>query len=86
VTQAVEAQGLVKTYNGRSGTVEAVRGVDLRVKAGEIFGFLGANGHSRGGRSSQPSRRAKMRDQPNFYSTLDGTPRGARIDGCPERR
>jgi ABC-2 type transport system ATP-binding protein len=44
VTQAVEAQGLVKTYNGRSGTVEAVRGVDLRVKAGEIFGFLGPNG------------------------------------------
>jgi len=32
VTQAVEAQGLVKTYSGRSGTVEAVRGVDLRVE------------------------------------------------------
>jgi ABC-2 type transport system ATP-binding protein len=41
---AVEAQGLVKTYNGRSGTVEAVRGVDLRVETGEIFGFLGPNG------------------------------------------
>jgi len=44
VTQAVEAQGLVKTYSGRSGTVEAVRGVDLRVETGEIFGFLGPNG------------------------------------------
>ena len=41
---AVETQGLVKTYRGRSGTVEAVRGVDLRVETGEIFGFLGPNG------------------------------------------
>ena len=41
---AVEAAGLVKTYRGRSGAVEAVRGVDLRVDAGEIFGFLGPNG------------------------------------------
>ena len=41
---AVEAQALVKTYGGRSGTVEAVRGVDLRVEAGEVFGFLGPNG------------------------------------------
>jgi ABC-2 type transport system ATP-binding protein len=41
---AVEAQGLVKTYRGRNGTVEAVRGVDLRVETGEIFGFLGPNG------------------------------------------
>jgi ABC-2 type transport system ATP-binding protein len=41
---AVEAEGLVKTYGGREGTVEAVRGVDLRVGAGEIFGFLGPNG------------------------------------------
>jgi ABC-2 type transport system ATP-binding protein len=44
VEVAVEAAGLVKTYRGRSGTVEAVRGVDLRVDAGEIFGFLGPNG------------------------------------------
>jgi ABC-2 type transport system ATP-binding protein len=41
---AVEAQGLVKTYRSRAGTVEAVRGVDLRVEAGEVFGFLGPNG------------------------------------------
>jgi ABC-2 type transport system ATP-binding protein len=41
---AVEAHGLVKTYGGRSGTVEAVRGVDLRIHGGEIFGFLGPNG------------------------------------------
>jgi ABC-2 type transport system ATP-binding protein len=41
---AVEAEGLVKTYRSRSSTVEAVRGVDLRVDAGEVFGFLGPNG------------------------------------------
>src|SRR5512132_2089306 len=41
---AVEAEGLVKTYRSRAGTVEAVRGVDLRVEAGEVFGFLGPNG------------------------------------------
>src|ERR671917_409719 len=41
---AVVAEGLVKHYGGREGTVEAVRGVDLEVHAGEIFGFLGPNG------------------------------------------
>jgi ABC-2 type transport system ATP-binding protein len=44
MTTAVEVDGLVKHYTGRSGTVEAVRGVDLRVAAGEVFGFLGPNG------------------------------------------
>jgi ABC-2 type transport system ATP-binding protein len=43
-TLAVEAEQLVKTYSGRGGTVEAVRGVDLRVESGEVFGFLGPNG------------------------------------------
>jgi len=41
---AVEAEQLVKRFSGRSGTIEAVRGVDLRVEAGEVFGFLGPNG------------------------------------------
>jgi ABC-2 type transport system ATP-binding protein len=41
---AVQAEGLVKTYRSRSDTVEAVRGVDLRVESGEVFGFLGPNG------------------------------------------
>jgi ABC-2 type transport system ATP-binding protein len=41
---AVQAEGLVKTYRSRSDTVEAVRGVDLRVERGEVFGFLGPNG------------------------------------------
>jgi ABC-2 type transport system ATP-binding protein len=33
---AVAADGLVKTYRSRAGTVDAVRGVDLRVQAGEV--------------------------------------------------
>src|SRR3954471_16159457 len=37
---AVEARALVKNY----GDVEAVRGVDLHVAPGEVFGFLGPNG------------------------------------------
>jgi ABC-2 type transport system ATP-binding protein len=41
---AVRVEGLVKTYQSRTGTVEAVRGVDLTVEAGEVFGFLGPNG------------------------------------------
>ena len=36
----IQAQGLVKKY----GQIEAVRGIDLEVNAGEIFGFLGPNG------------------------------------------
>ncbi len=41
---AVQAEGLVKHYKSREGTVEAVRGVDLDVRGGETFGFLGPNG------------------------------------------
>jgi ABC-2 type transport system ATP-binding protein len=41
---AVEAEGLVKHYPSKTGVIEAVQGVDLRVEAGEIFGFLGPNG------------------------------------------
>jgi ABC-2 type transport system ATP-binding protein len=37
---AVSVNGLVKRYD----QVEAVRGIDFQVKAGEIFGFLGPNG------------------------------------------
>src|ERR1041385_1800809 len=36
----VETRGLVKSY----GKVEAVRGIDLAVRPGEVFGFLGPNG------------------------------------------
>ena len=41
---AVRAEGLVKHYDSGDEKVEAVRGVDLEVSPGEIFGFLGPNG------------------------------------------
>src|SRR5207244_11960300 len=37
---AIEVRGLRKSY----GSLEAVRGIDLRVERGEIFAMLGPNG------------------------------------------
>jgi len=39
-TPAVAARGLRKTY----GTIEAVAGVDVTVKPGDVYGYLGPNG------------------------------------------
>jgi ABC-2 type transport system ATP-binding protein len=41
---AIEVAGLTKTYKSGDGAVEAVRGIDLRVEAGQTYGFLGPNG------------------------------------------
>jgi len=43
-TAMIEAKGLKRTYKARGKNIEAVRGIDLRVDAGEIVGFLGPNG------------------------------------------
>ncbi len=40
----IKASGLARTFRSRGRTVEAVRGVDLDVEAGELVGFLGPNG------------------------------------------
>src|SRR5262245_13131187 len=42
--RAIRARELVKRYDGKDGDIEAVRGVDLIVHSGEVFGFLGPNG------------------------------------------
>jgi ABC-type glutathione transport system ATPase component len=79
-TAAVEAEGLVKHYGGRSGVVEAVRGVDLTVQAGEVFGFLGPNG---AGKSTT------VRMLTTLLSITEGTARVAGLDverGCSGSR
>ena len=42
--QAIQTHGLRRVFKARNRTVEAVAGVDMTVKTGEIFGFLGPNG------------------------------------------
>ncbi|RMG35432.1 MAG: ABC transporter ATP-binding protein [Methanobacteriota archaeon] len=42
VEYAIETHNLVKNY--LKGTVKAVRGIDLKVRKGEIYAFIGANG------------------------------------------
>jgi ABC-2 type transport system ATP-binding protein len=68
---AVEAERLEKQYRGRAGTVDAVRGVNLRVVAGEFFGFLGPNG---AGKSTT------IRMLTTLMSITSGTARVAGID------
>lgn len=40
----ISTAGLARTFQTKRGPVEAVRGIDLTVRAGEILGFLGPNG------------------------------------------
>src|SRR4051812_40543411 len=40
----IHTRGLRRTFTSRGGSVEAVKGVDLNVDTGEVFGFLGPNG------------------------------------------
>ena len=68
---AVEAAGLRKTFDSKGDAIEAVRGVDLRVEAGEVFGFLGPNGAGK-------STTVKMLT--TLLSITDGTARVAGVD------
>ena len=44
MTAAIQATQLVKRFKSKGGDIEAVRGVDLEVETGTVFGFLGPNG------------------------------------------
>jgi ABC-2 type transport system ATP-binding protein len=74
-TLAVEANQLVKHYSGKGGNVEAVRGVDLSVEAGAVFGFLGPNG---AGKSTT------VRMLTTLMSITSGTARVAGVDVAAE--
>ena len=76
MTLAIEAHQLVKRYSGRGGSdVEAVRGVDLEVAEGEVFGFLGPNG---AGKSTT------VRMLTTLMSITSGTARVAGVDVAAE--
>ncbi len=40
----IELSGIEKEYRGADGPIQALKGVDLAVKAGEIFGIIGRSG------------------------------------------
>ncbi|HET6635192.1 MAG TPA: ATP-binding cassette domain-containing protein, partial [Streptomyces sp.] len=40
----IRTTGLTRSFQTKTGTVEAVRGIDLSVDSAEILGFLGPNG------------------------------------------
>ena len=43
--KAIEIKGLYKQFTGKRMTkVEALKGIDLSIETGEVFGFLGPNG------------------------------------------
>jgi ABC-2 type transport system ATP-binding protein len=70
----IEARGLARTFKARTGPVEAVRGIDLDVAAGEIVGLLGPNGAG------------KTTTQRMLSTLLVPTAGEAKVAGCDLRR
>lgn len=70
----IEARGLARTFKTKRGVVEAVRGVDLDVTAGEIVGLLGPNGAG------------KTTTQRMLSTLLTPTAGEATVAGCDLRR
>jgi ABC-2 type transport system ATP-binding protein len=66
----IETRGLRRVFKTRHRQVEAVAGVDLEVRQGEIFGFLGPNG---------AGKTTTLRMLATLMSPSGGT---ARVAGC----
>jgi len=70
----ITAKGLARTFKTRDGIVEAVRGIDFEVAAGEIVGLLGPNGAG------------KTTTQRMLATLLVPTAGEATVAGCDLRR
>jgi ABC-2 type transport system ATP-binding protein len=70
----IHARGLTRHFKTKAGTVEAVRGIDLDVKPGELVAFLGPNG---AGKSTT------LRMLTTLLAPTAGT---ATVAGCDVRR
>ncbi|MFT3694784.1 MAG: ATP-binding cassette domain-containing protein [Kofleriaceae bacterium] len=70
----IVAKGLARTFRTKDGVVEAVRGIDFEVKAGEIVGLLGPNGAG------------KTTTQRMLATLLTPTAGEATIAGCDLRK
>jgi ABC-2 type transport system ATP-binding protein len=79
---AVEAKQLVKHYSGKGGNVEAVRGVDLAVEAGTVFGFLGPNG---AGKSTTVRMLTTLMSITSGSATVAGIDVAADADGARKK-
>ena len=72
---AVDAQGLRKSF----GAIEALRGLDLRIRPGEIYGLLGPNGS--GKTTFIRCVAGLLRTDAGTLAVLGGTPRAAVSSG-----
>ena len=81
----IETRGLRKSYQSRQGrqttTVDAVRGIDLDVAPGEIFGFLGPTG---AGKTTTQRMLATLIPPDSGEARIDGT--DLRADPATVRR
>jgi len=88
VDAMIEARGLRKRFGSGDGAFEAVRGIDVTVARGEVFGFLGPNG---AGKSStmrmiaavSPISGGELRIL-GMDPATDGPAIRARIGVCPQ--